>query len=143
VITLKGEYTSEMQALVEFITTQKFILKRAVIVAFMPFKTHRGCVGEFRSWDSGYSTTQPEVVVVCTKNSPREVLRTIIHEFKHVEQNHYERFPTQKELIADYINSDIKGFAAQRKKQVHLTKEKEARDWELPTLNEFLKTQEA
>jgi hypothetical protein len=67
-------------------------------------------------------------------------------ELRHVEQNHYEWYPTQKQLIQDYLDSfntpgKFSSIEGKRKKDVQRRKEKDARDYELTTINEFIAAQ--
>lgn len=103
-------------------------------------------MGEYRSADAGCRITEAEVVIVCTKHEHKEVLRTIAHELRHVEQNHYEWYPTQKQLIQDYLDSfntpgKFPSFEGKRKANFQRKKEKDAWDYDLPTINEFIAAQ--
>ena len=134
-IILNGCFDSTMVSLVEFIITHKFQHIRLINMEFKPTKTHKGCMGEYIAAadpESPYINKE-DVVVICTGHSTREVLRTIIHEFRHAEQTHYKLFPTRKELhqkLGDNYGPDAV-------KKLRRKKEKDARDYEIPTLNEF------
>lgn len=145
-VLIKGYYDDAMLDFVIFVLTKKFQLKRPLNIEFKPPKTCAGCAGKYRSVDAGYTNLATEEVIVCTKYEQREVLKIIAHELRHVEQNHYGHYPTQKQMIQDYIDSfdnpdKYPGIVGGRKKIVQRQKEKDARDYELPTVNEFFAAQ--
>ena len=132
-ITITGYHDQTMQEMVTFIS-EKFVPQRLVVVNFLYKKSHNNAAGEFipRALPgSGYTNVIDELTV-CTKNHYLEVLRTIVHEFCHMHQDHQKLFPSGQEVV-DLPN----------RKQLLKQKEQQARDCEVPLLKEFFDYQKS
>jgi hypothetical protein len=134
-VKVSGYYIDEFIELVSYILINKFQLARPIHIEFKPTKSCQRASGEYIACGDPEYPYKPDIdkVIVCTQHHYRDVLRLIVHELKHVEQNHSKIYPSEYQLHREYIESK----ALFKDRSIHRKKEKEARDCELSTVLEF------